>query len=129
MNLWGWIIGEQRRGRAPVGRQECGSYSGDDPLGDVQEEGGVCRGTPWGWGGVMGTGVGEGEGAEGWGSGVWRSLGEEWEEREGQGDGGGRRQGQDCRKWLLAWAAVTNPGKWLPNIRADLLSGESLFTQ
>lgn len=73
MNLWGWVIGEQREARIPVGRLKCGPHHGDDPLGDVQEEGGVCRGTPLrrlrlGWG--DGVGAGKGERAEGWGSGA-----------------------------------------------------------
>lgn len=95
MNLWGWVIGEQRGARIPVGRLECGPHQGDDPLGDVQEEGGVCRGTPLRrlrLGGVMGWGLGRVRGLRGGGVGP-------------VGGEGGRRQGQDRREWRLAWAS------------------------
>ena len=66
-------------------------------------------------------GLGWHDGSQGWSLEGGELRGGDWGqqlqllvEEEVQVTGEGRRQGQDNREWLLAWADVINLGKWLP---------------
>lgn len=79
-----------------IGPSGTWAHSGNDPLGEVQEEGGVCRGTRLrrlglGWG-AWGGGGGEGSEWRGWGMGPGQ-FGGGRKEGEGQGDRGRQEAG------------------------------------